>query len=91
MRLAGKSRQHAGGVGGVARFFQHVAVEHHDGVCAQHRQVLFCHGDASARFIIRQATHIAFRRFIRAASLFNIGMETFKRQAKLRQQLTSTR
>ncbi len=91
MRLAGQTRQHCGGIRGVARLFQHVAVEHDDSIRAQHRQVLLRHGDASTRFVICQTAHIVFRRFIRTALLFNIGMETFKLQAKLRQQLTSTR
>ncbi len=90
MLFARQSRQHVRRMGFVARLLQHPAVEHHDGVCAQHRPIFLRQRHARLGLVLRQTAHIGLCGFAFPALLFGMRQQNVKRHAQQGQQFTST-
>ncbi|MNC79676.1 hypothetical protein D3C75_1322200 [compost metagenome] len=63
-------------------FFQHPAIEHDNGIRAQHRPVLLGQRHACPGLILRQTAHIDFRSFPFLPLFFGIRQDNFKRHAQ---------
>ncbi len=83
MRMTREFAQHRAGIGGITRLFQHFAIQHHNRIRAQHRQILRGQFDTRLRFIIGQTADIDLRRFVRLTLLFNVSHDALECQTKL--------
>ncbi len=92
VRAARQFRQHARGVFGVGGFAEHLVVQHHFGVGAQHHRarVRDHRQQAGAGLLAGDAADVGFRRFAGQALFGNVHVQQAEGQAELAQQVAAT-
>jgi hypothetical protein len=91
VRVPGQFAEHARGMLGVVRFFQHFPIEDNDGIRSQYGQIARRLRHAGLCFLSRQARDILLRAFAAGSLFFDTGDNAFKRYAQLRQQFLTAR